>query len=129
MNWADFDVWCAALCAWREARGEGHDGMRAVIHVIANRASAGSKSWAQIVYARLQFSSMTYPQDPQLTNVPVSPDPQFEDCYAVASAVQAGQDFDLTDGATNYFADSIPMPSWAASMTETVKIGHQTFYK
>jgi N-acetylmuramoyl-L-alanine amidase len=129
MNWQEFDKWCAALCAWREARGEGRDGIRAVLHVIANRAKQSNKSWAQIVYARLQFSSMTYGSDPQLTNVPVSPDTVFADCFEIADNIANGGDFDLTDGATHYFADSIPMPEWAKTMTETVKIGRQTFYK
>jgi N-acetylmuramoyl-L-alanine amidase len=43
--------------------------------------------------------------------------------------VYAGQDADLTNGATHYFADSIPMPEWAKTMTETVKICNQTFFK
>ncbi|HVT81218.1 MAG TPA: cell wall hydrolase [Phycisphaerae bacterium] len=134
MNWAEFDKWSAALCAWREARGEGRDGIRAVIHVIANRQKSGDsrwqgKSWAQIVYQRLQFSSMTYPQDQQLCRVPSSPDPVFVDCYEIADAIYSGLDFDLTQGATHYFADSIPMPDWAKTMTETVKLGHHTFYK
>jgi len=129
MIWDDFDVACAALCAWREARGEGRDGIRAVLHVIANRAKAQNKSWAQVVFARLQFSSMTYPEDPQLTNVPATPDAQFADCYAIAQNIQQGGDFDLTEGATNYYALTIPAPYWAASMTETVQIGNQKFFK
>lgn len=129
MNWAEFYKWCAALCAWREARGEGRDGIRAVLHVIANRATAQKKSWAQIVYASLQFSSMTYPHDPQLTKVPVLPDLTFVECYELADSIFTGGDFDLTNGATHYFADSIPPPEWAATMTQTAKIGHQTFFK
>jgi N-acetylmuramoyl-L-alanine amidase len=130
MLWDDFDVACAALCAWREARGEGRDGIRAVLHVIANRAKIHNKSWAQIVFARLQFSSMTYPEDPQLTNVPVSPDAQFADCYAIAENIQQGGDFDLTEGATSYYATSMTTPPyWAASMTKTVQIGSQIFFK
>lgn len=129
MTWDDFDIAIASLCTWREARGEGTDGMRAVLHVIQNRAQASRKTWAEIVYARLQFSSMTYGSDPELCMVPAVSDPQFAEIYSLAQAVRAGSDADLTNGATHYFADSIPMPSWAQSMTETVKIGHQTFFK
>jgi len=129
MNWNEFDKWCAALCAWREARGEGRDGIRAVLHVIKNRADASRKSWAQIVYAHLQFSSMTYGQDPQLSNVPVSPDPAFADCYEIADTISGGGDFDLTNGATHYFNPDIVLPSWAASMTKVASIGHHDFYK
>jgi spore germination cell wall hydrolase CwlJ-like protein len=127
--WPAFDQCCAALCAWREARGEGIDGMRAVLHVVANRASGRNLSWAQVVYQRLQFSSMTYGQDPQLGNVPASPDAQFDTCLQYAAAIAAGTDPDLTGGATNYFANSIAKPAWAAGMTETAVIGNQTFYK
>lgn len=127
--WSDFDIACGSLTAWREARGEGTDGIRAVLHVIDNRATSERKSWAQVVYQRLQFSSMTYGQDPQLCNVPVAPDAVFEECYQLALVVAAGTDPDLTLGATNYFADSIPMPEWAKSMKETAKIGRQTFFK
>ena len=128
-DWNEFDKWSAALSAWREARGEGRDGLRAVIHVIANRAAMHNKSWAQIVYQKLQFSSMTYGQDPQLSVIPIQPDPVFVNCYEIADLIKNGGDFDLTQGATHYFADSIPMPDWAKGMTETIKIGHHTFYK
>lgn len=129
MNWAEFQKWCAALCLWREARGEGRDGLRAVCHVIKNRADLWHKSWAEIVYQKLQFSSMTYPHDPQLTRVPSEPDPTFVDCYEIADLVWGGGDFDITQGATHYFADTIPTPSWADGMAFLVKLGHHSFYK
>jgi spore germination cell wall hydrolase CwlJ-like protein len=129
MNWNEFQKWCAALCAWREARGEGRDGIRAVLHVIANRALAQSKSWAEIIYAPLQFSSMTYAHDPQLSNVPKFPDAVFTDCFEIADLVYQGKDFDLTNGATHYFANSITPPLWAAAMKQTAQVGRQTFFK
>lgn len=129
MNWVEFQKWCAALCAWREARGDGNDGIRGVLHVIANRSVARNRSWAEIVYQPLQFSSMTYPHDPQLTVIPIRPDPQFDYCYEMADLIFGGGDFDLTNGAQFYFADSIPMPDWAKEMTATAKIGRHNFYK
>ena len=129
MDWKDFDVVIAALCAWKEARGEGHDGMRAVVHVIANRAQLQNKSWAQIVYAPLQFTSMTYRSDPQLGLVPKQPDPAFEDALNIAEYVQGGSDPDLTGGATHYFNPELVLPSWAATMVKTATIGHHDFYK
>lgn len=129
MNWHEFQKYCAALCAWREARGEGRDGIRCVLHVIANRAKLWNKSWAEIVYQKLQFSSMTYPHDPQLTLIPKEPNPEFVTCYEVADSIWNGGDFDLTQGATHYFADSIAMPDWAKAMTFIIKIGHHSFYK
>lgn len=129
MNWNEWQKWCGALCAWREAGGEGRDGIRAVLHVISNRAKQQNKTWAEIIYARLQFSSMTYPQDPQLTRVPHPPDPAFVNCYEIADLIFEGNDFDLTCGATHYFNPSIVLPSWAASMTKVASIGHHDFYK
>jgi spore germination cell wall hydrolase CwlJ-like protein len=129
MTWDGFNLSVTALCLWREARGEGTDGMQAVAHVIANRAKSSGKSWAQTVYAKLQFSSMTYGQDPQLCNVPSSSDPQFAECCAIVDAVAAGTDSDLTNGATNYFDNSIPEPIWAKAMIQVAVIGRFTFYK
>jgi len=127
--WTDFDIYCAALASWREARGEGRDGIRGVIHVIANRAKLANKSWAEIIYQKWQFSSMTAADDPQLDLVPKPPDAVFSDCCEIASLISAGGDFDLTDGATHYFATSIAEPEWAKDMTFTIQIGHQRFYK
>lgn len=129
MNWDEYQKWTVALCAWREARSEGRDGIRAVIHVIANRAARRRRSWAEIIYQPLQFSSMTAPHDPQLSLVPVRPDANFEICYEVADLIWQAKDFDLTNGADHYFADYIPMPEWAKTMTATAKFGHHLFYK
>jgi N-acetylmuramoyl-L-alanine amidase len=129
MHWDEFQKWCAALCCWREARGEGRDGIRAVCHVINNRAELWNKSWAEIVYQKVQFSSMTYPHDPQLCNVPASPDPVFDECYEIADSVFRGGDFDLTLGATHYFNPSVVLPAWANSMTKVAMIGAHSFYK
>ena len=128
-DWKEFDKWQTALCCWREARGEGRDGQRAVVHVIANRSALSGRSWAQEVYRKLQFSSMTYGNDPQLCTVPVTPDAIFSTCYEIADAVMSGQDTDITLGATHYFNPNIVLPSWAEAFTKTVSIGHHDFFK
>src|SRR5215469_12928416 len=129
MLWCEFQKWTGALCAWREARNQGRDGVRGVLHVIQNRSRVWNKSWAQIVYQPLQFSSMTYKDDPQLTKIPVEVDAVFEECYDIAEAVWLGNDYDLTGGATHYFADTIETPEWANKMTFTVQIGAHKFFK
>jgi hypothetical protein len=129
MNIDDFNKSIAILCAWREARSEGEDGMRAVLHVIDNRAKDRGKTWAQIVYQRLQFTSMTYGPDPEMTLVPIEPDNEFDYLCSIVDEIYDGQDEDNTLGATNYFADYIPVPSWARSMIQTVQIGKHIFYK
>ena len=129
MTEADFNKAIGILCTWREARGEGNDGMRAVLHVINNRAKTRNKSWAAIVYQKLQFTSMTYGQDPELCLVPFPGDVQIQYLLSIVDSIYDGVDVDNTLGATNYFADSIPAPSWAATLTKTVQIGHNIFYK
>ena len=135
MNWNEFQKWTAAFCAWREARGEvalaGRDALRGVLHVIDNRAKKRNKTWAEIVWQYEQFSSITAPHDPQIVAglVPTIPDPIFTTCYEIADIIFNGGDFDLTSGATHYFADSIPPPTWAAAMIPTIKLGHHQFYK
>lgn len=134
MDWKEFDKWCAAFCAWREARGESatlRDSLRGVIHVIANRAKLHSRSWAQVVFQYLQFSSITAPGDPQIKagEVPFYPDSIFVICYQTADQVMSGIDPDPTNGATSYFNPAVVLPSWAASMTKVASIGHHDFYK
>ena len=43
--------------------------------------------------------------------------------------VADGKLTDITLGATSYYAVSIPPPYWAASMTPTVMIANQRFFK
>jgi N-acetylmuramoyl-L-alanine amidase len=126
---AEFAKWCAALCAWREARGEGYDGMRCVIWVISNRAKAKNQTWPTVIFAKWQFSSMTADGDPQVSLVPKPYDNEFDGAFTIADRIYGGGDTDLTNGATHYFSDSIPMPRWALAMTETAKIGKHTFYR
>ena len=60
----------AKVCVWRECRNESSTGQQAVIHVINNRAKKQNKSYYEIVTASMQFSSMTYKADPQLSLYP-----------------------------------------------------------
>jgi N-acetylmuramoyl-L-alanine amidase len=135
MSWYEFQKYLAALTAWREGRGEvaayGLDSLRGILHVIDNRSKYRRLTWVQVVMQYEQFSSMTAPGDPQIHAglVPVRPDPVFEQCYDLADIIFNGGDYDITLGSDYYFADSIPMPTWAATMTATVKIGHHLFYK
>lgn len=46
-----------------------------------------------------------------------------------ADYVIKGMITDPTQGATNYFADSIAPPNWVDGATFTVQIGHHKFYK
>jgi hypothetical protein len=118
-----------ALCAWKECRSGGEEGMQSVMNVVTNRAKVQNKSVYAIVYSPLQFSSMSYQHDAQLLIQPQD----LETAWLLAQglAERAARDIlaDITDGALFYYAKTIPPPSWAKSMTQTVIIANQVFLK
>jgi len=129
MMWADYDRTMLALTLWREARGEGRDGMRAVGHVIQNRIKASmAKDWGHAITKRWQFSSMTAAGDPELILWPEQPDQSFEEAMQIADLIYGGGDFDLTQGATFYFNPAVVRPDWAKDMVQVATIGHHDFY-
>lgn len=114
---------------WREARGEGSEGMTAVGCVIHNRVLAGRSNWLGVIYAPWQFSSMTAKGDPELSLWPKEGDSSWDNAMLLSEHIYTSGITDPTGGATHYFATSIEEPSWAKTMTFTVQIGHQRFYK
>ena len=119
-----------ALTAWRENRGGGVAGMTSVINVLVNRAThRGTDVYTEAV-RRLQFSSMTAAGDPNLILFPADNDQQWQEALALASQASRGALDDITGGATSYYALSMPTPPyWAASMTKTVEIENQVFFR
>lgn len=102
MAWENYYRIMLALTAWREARGEGREGMRAVLHVIRNRVNKGWGDWDHVVTKKWQFSSLTAPGDSQLVRWPDSPDEKFALAMQLADAVYDGTDPDITGGAVYY---------------------------
>ena len=129
------DDFMLALCMWREARGDGEAGMQAVGSTIRNRVKIGadSTSYYREIVRPLQFSSITAPGDHQLTIWPYLHSPleaeSWLEAQQLAAGIINGSLPDNTNGATHYFATSIPMPSWAKVMQMTCQIGNQRFYK
>jgi len=130
------DINSLALCAWKEARGEGLEGMQAVLHVIFNRA--GHPGFAStihdVIYGKNQFSSMSITSDPEFNLQPSPGDPQFAYCLSIANSIQT--DPDCTLGA-HYYADLRHTTSgWffnhivndTVNHPHTVKIQNQDFY-
>lgn len=115
---------------WREASGEGPQGMLAVAMVIHNRVLKRRLTVEQVCLQRWQFSSMNAPNDPGMLRWPQADDQSFRQAYTIwlASAAIKPED-DPTKGADFYFADGIPMPQWAKAYTFTVTIGKQHFYR
>jgi len=129
-----------ALCLWREARGEGREGMRAVAWVIENRSKAWSKSILQVLMSPNQFTSMTDKLQPDGTwkfHFPPDDDPQWEDARQIVGSLITGVDKDdPTDGALYYANLATATSGWffeniasSAAHPKTIVIGHHTFFK
>ena len=132
----DLDSLC--LVAWKEARGDGDDAMRAVMHVIINRVlSAGfPKTLHDVIYQRNAFSSMTVPSDPEYNLQPHAGDPQYAYCETISNGVVTDSDVDLTCGAVYYANEKYITSGWykkviidSGQHPVTVIIGKQTFRK
>lgn len=129
------DVQHMALCAWREARGEGRLGIRAVCHVIMNRVRR--PSWwgtnvEEVVYRKWQFSSMTDPKDPQTRLYPSPLDKGgwilYETCVEEAWQAYIGSTLHPAPGADHYYATYIATPKWADEKRFVKQIGNHRFY-
>ncbi len=119
-----------AITIWRENRGGGYAGMQSVANVILNRASHRGTSAYEECVRPWQFSSMTAKGDPQLILWPSPSDTAWQTAQGIAQAAADGTLPDITGGATSYYALTMTTPpSWAASMTHTVTIEGQTFFK
>ena len=133
MTWSDYYKTMLALTMWREARGEGREGMRAVGHVIRNRVVKWMGDWDHIITAKWQFSSMTAPGDSQLVLWPDSPNAEFELAMLLATDIYVGMDRDITGGALYYRNAQTATSEWfqknvAEKMRQTAVIGHHEFY-
>ena len=123
-----------ALVMWREARGEGRDGMRAVGHVVRNRHKAGWGSVVDCITKKNQFTSMSVPGDGQLTRWPKTG--EFLNTLHDANRILDGSDGDLTKGALYYANLEIATSGWffehivgdPVGHPVTATIGRHTFF-
>ena len=123
-----------ARTAWGEARGEGTQGMQAVLNVIMNRVKAGSWYGAtpkEVCLKKSQFSVWNT-DDPNYAPMLMvdETDKNFATAMELAMAAYYGNLPDITNGATNYLAlgSLTKIPSWTYKMTEVASIGNHTFY-
>lgn len=125
------DLTFLALVLWRECRGESREAKVAVAHSIMNRLA--SPSWGNtlmnVVFQRLQYSSMTHSQDPQLTNWPLDSDRSWQECLEVASDVLEGKVLSNVEKADSYHDTSIKPPNWATPQSFVKQIGKLKFYR
>ena len=123
-----------ALCMWREARGEGLEGMRAVAHVVRNRHLGGWGSLVQVITAPKQFSSMSLRGDTQTTAWPSDTDGSFAAALLMADQMLSGTPGpDPTGGALYYENKAVATSEWFIKnvrnrMRQTATIGNHTFY-
>jgi spore germination cell wall hydrolase CwlJ-like protein len=125
------DVVFLALVIWREARGESAEAMCGVGHAILNRVQRPSwwgRSVSGVLFKKWQFSSMTDPNDKQLTTWPIQDDKSWYPCLSIASAVLTGAVPNPVPGADSYFDISIPAPAWTSQARFCRKIGRINFY-
>ena len=125
------DEQLVALCVWREARGEGNLGKRAVAHVIQNRASAGGwwgHDWRTVVLKPYQFSSFNR-DDPNSTKWPEDDEADWLDCLEATRDVMGGE-ADITNSAVYYYSPPLSAPprAWGA-VIPAASIGRLTFWK
>lgn len=133
------DLKMLALTMWGEARNQGEEGMRAVGHVIKNRADenkpnlfgAGIKG---VATASHQFSAWNKgdPNRQKMNNIDKL-DPSSEDystwqkAQRLAANILTGRDPDPTKGSLYYHTTAVN-PRWARNIDPVVKIGSHLFY-
>ena len=105
---------CVANTIYYEARGEGEQGMRAVAHVIYNRAKQANTSPCKIVHKPGQFAT--------------GPSRPHDAAWKRALRIAMNPGIDITRGAT-YFHNYTVRPSWIRSLIVTYKFGGHIFYR
>lgn len=138
MTVTDKDRDILARTLWGEARGEGLMGQIAVAWTIRNRVNDGKqKSWwgegyAGVCQAPYQFScwNKNDPNFAYLSGAKPIPAGQLALARSAADQVLSGLAADPTDGATHYYALSLPKaPAWVKGAMLTLTLGQHRFYK
>lgn len=119
-----------------EASSESQLCQQAIAASLRNRVNAGrfEPTIAGVCAQRYQYSE-TLPDKgdnanyERILNLPDA-DPQIVAAASAYDTVMANPDLDPSQRATHFFADGIPVPSWAAPPAIlTVKIGRVSFYR
>jgi N-acetylmuramoyl-L-alanine amidase len=139
MNYDNDDIHSLALVTWKEARGEGAEGCRAVMHVIVNRVSSVGfpRTLHDVIYQKNAFTSMSVSNDPEFNLQPKETDSIYMSCQALALLILSGKDEDITHGAHYYANLKNTTSGWFfnhivndhINHPVTAVIGHHTFFK
>lgn len=128
-----------ALTMWGEARNQGTEGMRAVGHVIKNRAESNHPKMfgsgiEGVALAPKQFSAWNKgdPNRDKMLNIgdlkPGMPGyDQWLEAQNIAKKILQGRDADPTDGSLYYHTTAVN-PAWAKNIDPVKKIGDHVFY-
>lgn len=126
-----FNQAIASATIFMEASSEGHDGMVAVAHVLANRRADGrwGGTLSEVCLAPQQFSCWNT-NDPNRKRMAKTEDDDTTMLLAqrVLDDVLWERLPDPTQGATHYYSVNIPAPSWAETGEFTVQIGKHRYY-
>lgn len=123
-----------ALMVWREVRHEAAEVKLAVAYVAVTRAEKPGKDWwgddiLSVLFTPLQFTSLTYKADPQLTWFPRE-GTVWNECMTAAADALFHLKPNPVPGAVFYFSPPVTAPpkDWGA-VTFLKKLGPISFYK
>jgi spore germination cell wall hydrolase CwlJ-like protein len=125
------DLFYLAFTIWREARGVSRAAQIAVGWTLLNRVKRPGwwgTSIDSVSTKRLQYSSLTDPNDKQLTTWPLLTDASWLACLGVAYDILHGEAVNLYPGADSYYDDSIAAPKWTKDAVFCGKIDNLLFY-
>lgn len=124
-----------ARTMWGEARNQGDQGLQAVANVVINRFKSGKTWWGHdvrsVCLAPFQFSCWLVGDPNRAKLLAVSEnDKIFRLCIDLAGEAIDGDLPDVTNGATSYYARTMPQPpKWAADLTPCAEIGAHIFFQ
>ena len=133
---SDLEVLAATISG--EAESEPLSGKQAVALSVLNRVKAakihphfGDGTVRGACLAPSQYSCwLPGPDRDRIVALDLSkPYPALKDCIIVAKSALAGALNDFTEGATYYFAQSIPAPSWVVGAMFCGLFGTQLFWR
>lgn len=126
-------VYIVVATVWGEARGEGEQGMQAVMNVIMNRAKGRFDQTDKIVLKPKQFSFWNGKSSPEKFALELAKkhrdEKSFQTAVKIVDSAMKGNLTDITGGASYYFNPKLAQPTWAKKLTKTKTIGNHDFYR
>jgi spore germination cell wall hydrolase CwlJ-like protein len=143
ITYDEADLHNAAVCAWKESRGDGQLGIRATLHVLANRVGAVGfpGNLHDVIYQKNAFTSMSVSSDPEYCLDPTLATGldllRWTYAQGVVQSVMDDTDPDLTNGARYYARLDEVTSGWfyrhivqdSVSHPLVATIGKQSFFK